>query len=129
SGRRSAPTTDRATKWLTPAAGIAATMLRVDVSKNSSTALSSNDGEFVTSTTTFAPASASASPLPVSVFTPDDGAAGTAWWPLFWSRGINFFPMSPVPPMTTIFMVDLLVDGFVILTLTERMGAGDSGAR
>jgi hypothetical protein len=42
--------------------------LRVEVSKNSSTAASSNDGEFDTSTTTAAPKKASARPSPVSVF-------------------------------------------------------------
>src|SRR5262245_22394735 len=54
----SAPTTDSATWCFTPAAASAARMLRVDFSKNSRTALSSNEGEFVTSTTTSAPASA-----------------------------------------------------------------------
>ena len=48
-------------------------MLRVEVSKNSSTAASSNEGEFDTSTTTAAPASASASPSPVRVLTPEFG--------------------------------------------------------
>src|SRR5215470_7133219 len=81
-------------------------MLRVDVSKNSRTALSSNEGEFVTSTTTSAPASASASPSPVRVLTPEEGEADTASWPR--SRGISFLPMSPLPPITTIFMPGLL---------------------
>src|SRR5262245_42174817 len=81
-------------------------MLRVDFSKNSRTALSSNEGEFVTSTTTSAPASASASPAPVRVLTPEEGAADTASWPR--SRGISFLPMSPLPPITTIFMPGLL---------------------
>src|SRR5687768_5897300 len=83
-------------------------MLRVDVSKNSSTALSSHDGAFVTSTTTSAPASAAARPSPVMVLTPDDGEADTASWPRLLRRGISFFPMSPLPPITTIFMLDLL---------------------
>jgi hypothetical protein len=43
------------------------------LSKNSITAASAQDGEFVTSTTTFAPASASASPSPVMVLTPEEG--------------------------------------------------------
>src|SRR5262245_15280021 len=83
-------------------------MLRVDVSKNSSTALSSHDGAFVTSTTTSAPASASASPSPVRVLTPDEGEADTASWPRPRRRGISFFPTSPLPPITTIFMLGLL---------------------
>src|SRR5262245_55353554 len=104
----SAPTTESATWCLTPAAASAARMLRVDVSKNSSTALSSHDGAFVTSTTTSAPASASHSPSPVMVLTPDAGEADTASWPRPRSRGISFLPMSPLPPITTIFMLDLL---------------------
>src|SRR5262249_11723596 len=106
---RSAPTTESATWCLTPEAASAARMLRVEVSKNSSTALSSHDGAFVTSTTTSAPASASARPAPVMVLTPNEGAAATASWPRPRRRGISFFPMSPVPPITTIFMLDLLV--------------------
>src|SRR5947209_5941623 len=58
SGRRSAPTTDSAMWCPTTAAASAASKFRVDVSKNSSTAASAKDGEFVTSTTTPAPASA-----------------------------------------------------------------------
>ena len=81
SGRRSAPTTDRATWCPTPAAFSAASRLRVEVSKNSITAASAKDGEFDTSTTTCAPASASASPSPVRALTPDEGDAGTASWP------------------------------------------------
>src|SRR5262249_49452342 len=86
-------------------------MLRVDVSKNSSTALSSHDGAFVTSTTTSGPASALANPWPVMVLTPDDGDADTASWPRPRRRGISFLPMSPLPPITTIFMMDLLECG------------------
>src|SRR5262245_16308580 len=86
-------------------------MLRVDVSKNSRTALSSNEGEFVTSTTTSAPASASASPSPVRVLTPEEGEADTASCLAPRSRGISFLPMSPLPPITTIFMADLLECG------------------
>src|SRR5262249_27326850 len=62
--------------------------------------------EFVTSTTTFAPASAWASPSPVRLLTPEEGEADTASWPR--SRGISFLPMSPLPPITTIFMPGLL---------------------
>src|SRR5215467_12844028 len=108
SGIRSAPTTDSATWCFTPAAASAARMLRVDVSKNSRTALSSNEGEFVTSTTTSAPASAPASPSPVRVLTPEEGEADTASYPAPRSRGISFLPMSPLPPITTIFMPGLL---------------------
>src|SRR5262245_52955054 len=109
SGIWSAPTTESATWCLTPAAASAARMLRVDVSKNSSTALSSHDGAFVTSTTTSAPASAWPSPSPVMVLTPDEGEADTASWLRPRRRGISFLPMSPLPPMTTIFMLDLPV--------------------
>src|SRR5262245_58507279 len=109
SGIRSAPTTDSATWCPTPAAASAGRRLRADVSKNSSTALSSNEGEFDTSTTTWAPARAPASPSPVSVLTPDEGDADTASWPRWRSRGINFLPMSPLPPITTIFMLTLHV--------------------
>src|SRR5215472_6334323 len=106
SGMRSAPTTDKATWCPTPAARSTASRLRVDVSKNAITAASSHDGEFVTSTTTSAPASASASPSPVSVLTPEEGEADTASWPR--SSGISFLPMSPLPPITTIFTPGLL---------------------
>src|SRR5215468_1917143 len=108
SGMRSAPTTDRATWCPTPAARSAASRLRVEVSKNAITAASSHDGEFVTSTTTFAPASAWASPSPVRVLTPEEGEADTASCPAPRSRGISFLPMSPLPPITTIFMPGLL---------------------
>src|SRR5262249_3322904 len=73
------------------------------------TALSSNDGEFVTSTTTSAPARAPASPSPVRVLTPEEGEADTASCPRPRSRGMSFFPISPLPPITTIFMSHLLV--------------------
>src|SRR6516164_8156411 len=94
-------------------------MLRVDVSKNSRTALSSKEGEFVTSTTTSAPASAPDSPSPVRVLTPEEGEAATASCPAPRSRGISFLPMSPLPPITTIFMPGLLecVTGFEDLGL------------
>src|SRR5260370_39846935 len=106
SGKLSAPTTDSATWCFTLVAASAASMLRVDFSKNSRTALSSKEGEFVTSMTTSAPASASASPSPVRVLTPEEGEADTVSWPR--SRGISFLPMSPLPPITTIFMPGLL---------------------
>jgi hypothetical protein len=101
---RSAPTTDNAMWCPTPAAASAASRLRVDLSKNSITASSAHEGEFDTSTTTWASANVSASPSPVRVLTPDDGDADTASWPRSFSSGISFFPISPLPPMTTIFM-------------------------
>jgi hypothetical protein len=55
----------------------AARRLPVDVSKNFMTAASSNDGELDTSTTTAAPLTASASPSPVIVLTPESGDAAT----------------------------------------------------
>src|SRR5262249_34429497 len=108
SGMRSAPTTDRATWCPTPAARSAASTLRVEVSKNAITAASSHDGEFVTSTMTFAPANAWASPSPVRLLTPDDGDAATTSWPFLRRLVTSFFPMSPLPPITTTFMMDLL---------------------
>jgi hypothetical protein len=55
--------------------------LRVDVSKKFSTAASSKEGEFDTSTTTDAPLKLSASPSPVSVLTdPESGEVATASW-------------------------------------------------
>src|SRR5438067_10296215 len=61
---------DSATWCRTPAAASAARRLRPEVSKNSSTALSSNEGELVRSITTCAPAMASLSPSPVMLLTP-----------------------------------------------------------
>ena len=54
----------------TPAAASAGSRLRPEVSKNSSTALSSNDGELARSIATGVPAMASWSPLPVMVLSP-----------------------------------------------------------
>ena len=48
--------------------------------------------------------STSASPSPVRVLTPVPGDAATASWPSAASSVTSFEPMSPVPPMTTIFM-------------------------
>jgi hypothetical protein len=50
--------------------------LRPEVSKNSSTALSSNEGELARSITTCLSAEASLSPSPVRVFTPGIGRGG-----------------------------------------------------
>jgi hypothetical protein len=61
-----------------------------------------------TSTTTCAPGSTSASPSPVRVLTPDFGDAAIASWPCSASLATTLEPMSPVPPMTTTFvMMDL----------------------
>src|SRR6516162_2806553 len=79
--------------------------LRVDVTKKFRTAASSQDGEFETSTTTEAPFSTSASPSPVRVLTPVLGAAATASCPCSRNLLASFDPMSPVPPMITIFMI------------------------
>jgi hypothetical protein len=78
--------------------------LRPEASKNSSTALSSNEGEFARSITTCAPAVTSLSPAPVMVLTPLCGEAATTSWAL-WRRIVTVFePIRPVPPMITIFM-------------------------
>src|SRR5262249_60822412 len=82
--------------------------LRVVVSKNATTAAASQDGDFVTSRTTFAPASAWASPSPVRLLMPDDGDAAVTSWPFLRRMVTSFFPMSPLPPITTIFMTNLL---------------------
>src|SRR5215475_2421889 len=96
---------DSATWCRTPAAASAARRLRPEVSKNSSTALSSNEGELARSITTCAPAMACLSPSPVMVLTPEFGEAATTSW-LRWRRIATVFePIRPVPPMTTIFMV------------------------
>src|SRR6185503_2758705 len=73
------------------------------------TATSSKDGEFETSTTTWAPLSTSANPSPVSVLTPVLGAAATASCPLALSFVMSFDPIRPVPPITTIFIYFLLL--------------------
>src|SRR3954452_25025596 len=89
----------------TPAAASAERRLRPDVSKNSSTALSSNEGELARSITTCAPATASLTPSPVIVLTPLLGDAATTSWPPWRRMATVFEPIRPVPPMTTIFMV------------------------
>src|SRR5947209_1132970 len=99
---------DSATWCRTPAAASAARTLRPDVAKNSSTALSSNDGELATSTTTCAPAIASLRPSPVMVSTAVFGEAATTSWPPWRRIATVFEPIKPVPPMTTIFMVFLV---------------------
>nr|WP_314506875.1 hypothetical protein [uncultured Microbacterium sp.] len=80
--------------------------------KNDITSSGANDGEFETSTTTSAPASTSATPSPVIVFTPVFGDAATASWPCAASFATTFEPMRPVPPMTmTLAMFLCLSDG------------------
>jgi len=106
---RSIPTMDRATWCRTPAAASAARRFRPDVSKNSSTALSSNEGELARSITTCAPAMASLSPSPVMVLTPVFGAAAIASCPFCFSFSTTFDPIKPVPPITTIFMTSPLM--------------------
>src|SRR5947199_8575219 len=73
---------DSATWCRTPAAAAAARRLRPEVSKNSSTALSSNEGELARSITTCAPAMASLRPSPVMVLTPLLGEAASWLTPL-----------------------------------------------
>src|SRR5262245_25686744 len=80
-------------------------MFRADVSKKFKTALSSHDGALETSTTTAAPASAPARPSPVIVLTPVEGEAGNTSCPSSRKNLTTFFPISPLPPMTTIFMI------------------------
>src|SRR5690348_12298364 len=95
---------DSATWCRSPAADSAGRRLRPAVSKNSSTALSSNDGELARSITTCAPETASLTPSPVIVLTPLLGEAATTSWPCRRRMATVFEPMRPVPPMTTIFM-------------------------
>src|SRR3954469_1783218 len=96
---------DSATWCRTPAAASAGRRLRPEVSKNSSTALSSNEGELARSITTCAPATASLTPSPVMVLTPLLGEAATTSWPPWRRMATVFEPIRPVPPMMTIFMI------------------------
>src|SRR5262252_1726969 len=106
---RSVPTMDSATWCRTaPAVRSAARRLRPEVSKNSSTALSSNEGELARSITTCVPVMASLRPWPLMVLTPVLGEAATTSWPLWRRMGAVFDPIRPVPPMTTIFMFRFL---------------------
>src|SRR5262249_4479768 len=72
----------------------------------SSTALSSNEGELARSITTWAPAMVSLSPSPVMVLTPLLGEAATISWSPWRRIAMVFEPIRPVPPITTIFIVD-----------------------
>src|ERR1700745_1593108 len=98
---------DSATWCRPPAAASAARRLRPEVSKNSSTALASNEGELARSITTCVPVMASLRPSPVMVLTPVLGEAATTSWPPWRRIGTVFEPIRPVPPMTTIFMFRL----------------------
>src|SRR3989449_1595083 len=100
---------DGATWCRTPAAASAARRLRQEVWKNSSTALSSNEGELARSITTCVPAMASLRPSPVMVLTPVLGGAATTSWPPWRRMATVFEPIRPVPPITTIFIANLLV--------------------
>src|SRR6266550_579201 len=99
---------DSATWCRTPAAASAARRLRPEVSKNPSTALSSNEGELARSITTCVPAMASLRPSPVMLLTPVLGEAATTSWPRWRRMGTVFEPIRPVPPITTIFIPNLL---------------------
>src|SRR5262249_45388528 len=85
---------DSATWCRTPAAASAARRLRPEVWKNSSTALSSNEGELARSITTCAPAVASLSPSPVMVLTPLLGEAATTSWPRWRRMATVFEPLA-----------------------------------
>src|SRR6185503_15825003 len=106
-GSRWMPTTERATWCPTPAFVSASPRRRDDVWKKSRTAASSQAGAFETSTTTSAPARASFRPSPVRVLTPVSGDAASGSWPAPRSFSTSFDPISPVPPITTIFLTFL----------------------
>src|SRR5216684_4140864 len=106
---RSVPTMESATWCRTPAAVSAARRLRPEVWKNSSTALSSNEGELARSITTCVPAMAPLRPWPVMVLTPVLGEAATTSWPPWRRMATVLEPIRPVPPITTIFIANLLV--------------------
>src|SRR3954447_26651096 len=96
---------ESATWCRTPAAASAARRLRPEVSKNSSTALFSNEGELARSIATCAPARAPLSPSPVIVLMPLWGDAATTSWPRWRRMATVFEPIRPVPPMMTIFII------------------------
>src|SRR5215470_8999920 len=100
---------ESATWCRTPAAASAARRLRPEVSKNSNTALASNDGELARSITTHVPAMAPLRPSPVMVLTPVLGEAATTSWPPWRRMATVLEPIRPVPPITTIFIANLLV--------------------
>src|SRR5262252_2210014 len=98
---------ESATWCRTPPAASAERRLRPEVSKNSSTALSSNEGELARSITTCVPAMASLRPSPVIVLTPVLGEAATTSWPPWRRMATVLEPIRPVPPITTIFIANL----------------------
>src|SRR5256714_13997150 len=123
SGVRSVPTIESATWCRMAAAASAARTLRPEVTKNSSTALSSNEGELVRSITTCVPAMASLRPWPVMVLTPVLGEAATTSWPPWRRMATVFEPIRPVPPITTIFILHLSL-------LSQRAGSAlDEGEK
>src|SRR5467141_2863610 len=103
------PTMESATWCRTPAAASAARRLRPEVSKNSNTALASNEGELARSITTCVPAMAPLRPSPVMVLTPVLGEAATTSWPPWRRMATVLEPIRQVPPITTIFIANLLV--------------------
>jgi hypothetical protein len=72
---------------------------------------SSHEGELDTSTTTDAPFSASASPSPVGELTPELGEAATASCPCSRNLVTSFDPISPLPPITTTFIIATSIFG------------------
>src|SRR6516165_373287 len=115
-----APTTDNATCCLTPAFCSAARRFVVVVVKKCITGSSSNNGESATSTRTSAPATALARPSPVSESTPDRREAVITSCPCAQSLVATFEPISPRPPMTTIFTMnlsELSLTGYFVGTL------------
>src|SRR5262249_24164411 len=82
-------------------------------------ALSSNEGELARSISTCEPAMASLSPSPLMVLIPPWGEAATRSWPPWRRMATVFEPIRPVPPLTTIFMVDPL------LCLTRDIHTGE----
>src|SRR5262249_42358550 len=100
---------ESATWYRTPAAASAARTLRPEVSKNSSTAWSSHEGELARSITTCVPAMASLRPSPVMLLTPVSGEAATASGPAWRRMGTVLEPIRPVAPTTAIFIPNLLV--------------------
>src|ERR1700747_2285025 len=102
-----APTTDNATWGWTPASRSAEIRFAVVVVKKCITGSSSNNGESATSTRTSAPATALARPSPVSESTPDRREAMITSCRCALSLVATFEPISPRPPMITIFMMNL----------------------
>src|SRR5579863_2139785 len=72
---------------------------------------------------TEAPFSASARPSPVRELTPEAGDAAATCCPCSRSLCTSLDPMSPVPPITTIFMV-IILSCLTAATLDCRLFAG-----